>query len=349
MLVVEGLITDDESYITLSRSGNTTEPWIDSNYIYDATVYVECDDGSIFYAEAPSGEKGSESIDAIPRYFINTGTLELEKKYRLKIEIDEGTGVNIYSSDFSYPLKTPEIDSIFWTKEGIGHPVKLHVATQSHDKGIMYYQWQYEEKWETTTLVPHYLYPSLCWNTYYSSELLLGASEKTLLGQTINKLTEIPPSDDKFALLYRIIVNQNAISPSAYDYFANVKKNATQAGSLHAPVLSELRGNIFCENEPNRPVIGYVEIATTAQKYLYIHSNEVHEPIPLPPPDPETGMVYMQCRILGLGDIEEMFGVGNIPPDYVPFTPNYPVYILRSCVDCTVNGGATVKPEYWPR
>jgi len=54
ILVVEGVITDDESVITLSRSVNMTDVEYDYPvYVDNANVYVECDDGTLFYADNP--------------------------------------------------------------------------------------------------------------------------------------------------------------------------------------------------------------------------------------------------------------------------------------------------------
>ena len=51
ILVVEGVITDYESIITLSRSANISEEHTSLNYVDNAQVYVECDDGTQWSAE----------------------------------------------------------------------------------------------------------------------------------------------------------------------------------------------------------------------------------------------------------------------------------------------------------
>ena len=54
ILVVEGMITDDETHITLSRSVNINSTFYDPIYVNDANVYVECDDGTQWEAEPRS-------------------------------------------------------------------------------------------------------------------------------------------------------------------------------------------------------------------------------------------------------------------------------------------------------
>jgi len=156
---------------------------------------VECDDGLRFKA-----------MDSIPdfssrngRYFIQTGKLNRERKYRLKIDT----------------------------------------------------------------------FPHLCWASNNNREIKVCSAEYTVFSRIFDILTEIQPSNRKLEALYRIKVRQNAISKRAYDYFVNIKKNSDQTGSLFAPVPSELRGNILCTTDADKPVIGYVDVSTTARSHLY--------------------------------------------------------------------------------
>jgi hypothetical protein len=85
ILVVEGIITDDETIITLSRSENLlSENFLNTDYVNDARVYVVCDNGTQFQAD---DWWGIESRGG--KYTIKTGKLDLKRKYRLMIEIEE--------------------------------------------------------------------------------------------------------------------------------------------------------------------------------------------------------------------------------------------------------------------
>ena len=135
ILVVEGIITDNESIITLSRSTNISgEAEYTPNYVDNADVYIECDDGTRWQAEPH--DWGMFWSPRNGRYLIKTGKLNPDNKYRLKIEVEENDGDCVsnpwggapcptkayeYRSDFSYPIKTPEIDSIFWVKRDKGN------------------------------------------------------------------------------------------------------------------------------------------------------------------------------------------------------------------------------------
>ena len=349
ILVVEGIITDNETTITLSRSMILTDE-ADAYHVNNAKVYVECDDGTQWRANGDYGDNG--------RYTIITGQLVMARRYRLKIEVEEPdygsddcypnslngitcpTKTYEYCSVFSYPIQTPEIDSIFWMKKDRGQPVTIYVATHSTNNDISHYRWSYKEDWEIKSDFFLEDYPYHCWNMAESNELLLGSTQKTAFGRLTEKLTEISPSDRKVSVLYRIDVRQNAISKQAYDYFANIKKNAQQTGGLFAPIPSELRGNITCTTDPGKPVIGYVDVSTTTKERIYISYMEVYE------------LSFTDCRLLSRSDLCEMLGVRpesctffEVPDRYVRVDPFY--YTNVECVDCTSHG-TTQKPDDWP-
>jgi len=315
ILVVEGVITDGESIITLSQSVSLLDgEYYAPIYIDNAIVYVECNDGMQWQAEP---------YDLNGRYTIKMGQLDLERKYCLKIEIDK----HKYCSDFSYPIKTPEIDSVFWMKSAKGQPINIYVATHSADDEVLFYRWSYREDWEIYSEYQIRNYPYHCWNSANSRDILLGSAERTEFGQVTDKIFEALPSDKRWSILYRITVKQNAISKRAHDYFANIKKNAENIGSIFAPTPSELRGNIICITDPRRPVIGYIDISTITQKTLYISSNDVYEK-------------PRECEIF----------IFIIPPDPTVFIRYSDIgYVHISCADCTYNGGTPLKPDDWPR
>jgi len=357
ILVVEGIITDDETTITLTRSAKLTndveigsDPSTPTYFVDNAKVYVECEDGTQFHAEPPSMIWWGMWIRN-GRYTIKTGKLNPNKKYCLNIEIDEiegdcrpGTGPcptknYKYSSDPAYPIQTPEIDSVFWMKRGRGQPVSIHVATHSPDLKVLYYRWSYKEDWEVRSEYYSADYPYFCWNCANSRQMLLGSAEKTVFGRIMDKLTEMSPSSSRLSVLYRIDVKQNVISKRAYDYFANIKKNAEQSGSIFAPVPSELRGNITCITDPGRPVIGYVDISTTTQKRRYISGGQVYE-------KPRSN----NCDLIPGDTLWRRYG--GIPDNYKPYPPPPAppaTYVRIECLDCTLNDATTLKPDDWPK
>jgi len=331
ILVVEGIITDDESVITLSQSKGLT---YDDNildispyHVNGAKVYIECDDGTQWSALVPPDSKSGG------QYAIKTGKLNPERQYRLKIEHEE----HKYHSEFAYPMATSEIDSVFWTKRGNGQPVNIHVATHAPDSMIHYYRWSYTEVWEVRAKVYLLGFPFYCITTSKSGEILLGTNEGTAFGRLIEIIAKIPPTDNRFMFMYRMDVAQHAISKRAYDYYTNVKKNSRQTGNLFAHIPSELKGNISCITDPGRPVIGYMDVSSAAQKRLYINFEVYEDPnlmIPEQFRKPECNLIYY-------------WFVPNFIW-YVLYRPD--LYIDIRCVDCQAAGGTSIKelPDDWP-
>jgi len=346
ILVVEGIITDDETLITLSRSVNLSETDMGSVFVENARVYVDCDDGTKWLGEYSNYEH---------RYLIKTDKLNLEKKYRLRIEMEEPDHHSAdciegkkescplktyeYRSEYAYPVKTPEIDSIFWVKTARKQPVQIYVSTHSPESKILYYYWSYQEVWEIQADFWLQGYPVYCWGKSNSADLLIGSAEKTVFGQLTDKVVEIAPTNNKLSILYRIDIKQHAISKKTYNYFKNIKKNSLQTSGLFAPVPSELRGNIICTNDTERPVIGYVDISSSTHQQLYIPSM-VWEP----------DNSNWDCDLVRKDSLLK-WNNGIIPRDYVlaianPQPPDY--YVRIRCVDCTLKGGSTQEPDDWP-
>ena len=336
ILVVEGIITEGESVITLSRSVNITDEsptWV--VYVNDATVSVECDDGTRVQADYRYNGQ----------YVIPMGELNFDRVYRLKIEVDEEDRSGIeYCSDYMRPIRTPEIDRVFWSKRERGQPVNIHVATHSTDEETLYYRWSYREDWEIVSDLQSLDddYPTHCWNGTNSRGLLIGSAERTVFGQLMNIILEISPSDRKLEVLYRIRVKQNAISKQAYDYYANIKMNAWQTPNIFAPIQSELKGNITCTTDPDRPVIGYVDFSLTTQSELYISRiDQAYE------------YTTRDCTPVSQDTLMAWFM--HVPETYVPFYwlnemngDSTLFYVFNRCVDCTFFG-TTIKPEDWPK
>ena len=357
ILVVEGFITDDETVITLSRSVHLSDEFgfTNAHFVNDARVFVESvdvegNDGTQWEAE-PHNFGWGWWTPRNGRYTINNGKLNPNRKYRLRIEIEEvdknsedcftdswgmlvcPTKTYVYLSDFSHPIITPEIDSVFWMKRGQGQPVMIHVATHSSDNSVLYYRWSYREDWEINSEIFAQGFPFRCWGTATSRGLLVGSAERTVFGRLTERILEIHPTNRRLSVLYRIIVTQNAISKRAHDYFENIKKNSQLTGSIFSPIPSELRGNIVCINDTGRPVIGFVEVSTTTQRRLYIYRHDGAYERP-----------YSNCYVRSTVDMLDRYG--TIPLNYVSLGPG--AWALHICVDCTFFG-TEQRPDDWPR
>jgi hypothetical protein len=339
ILVVEGIITDDESVIILSRSAALNADNFDmlAYQVVDAKVYIECDDGKQWEAAFHPDWNWEFGRGYGSRYTIETGKLNPERQYRLKIEM----GAHEYYSEFAHPIVTPEIDSVFWTKRGKGQPVNIHVSTQAPDGMAQYYLWKYNEDWETRAkfYVPDdTLNPSICSKSYKSREMLLGTTEKSDFGRLTETIAEIPLYNDRLSFLYRMDVSQNAISKRAFNYYKNVKKNSTQTGGVFAHIPSEIKGNITCVTDPTRVVIGYIDVSSTTRKRLYIRYNDrnVYE-------EPTN----TECTFILSAQLSWWKSQHSNHEELAFYSSEY--FILRRCLNCAFSGGRSIyELDEWP-
>jgi hypothetical protein len=350
ILVVEGFITDSVTSVILCKSVGLTEKLTDKVYVNNATLYVECDNGAVSKASQFSG-RGA--------YRIETGELYPDRKYRLKIYLDDEE----YQSGYLSPLFTPDFD-LSWAKNLGGSMVLINVFTHDSLAQSGYYCWSYKEDWEFTARV---LADSFCvdgeWvehnirlpdNRYYCWQK---DSSKLFIMKNVNKLSKDVAFNEKLlsmssgsqrvSSLYHIEVQQNLLRKEAYQYFDNVQSNVQRAGDIFAPVPAEIPGNLKCVSSPEEPVIGYVEVSTTKRKRMYIESRFAYNPYydsfdtlyqcdpynfyqypPIPPPECNNSIRWIWAFVKGI----------------------YPWkwFYYRNCVDCLAAGGTKKKPAFWP-
>jgi hypothetical protein len=192
------------------------------------------------------------------------------------------------------------------------------------------------------TVIFHSMYTSentyYCWGRDSSKTLLLGDTEK--LSQNIisrQKIAEIPCDHDKLSLLYHIEARQMQLREAAYRYFSDMQERIERTGDLFSPILTTgLRGNIRCTNDPERLVIGYVEVATTTQKDIYVWEKEGFYEVPA-----------TYWRDLGRRcDVKEW---DLFHRSYSIFSYGKSVVYNPDCVDCREREHATKdRPEGWP-
>lgn len=340
LLVVDGIITNGETTIRLGRSVGLTDEFTEEEFVNNARVTVEREDGAV-YACVNTSDKGE--------YKVRMEELDRGSRYRLRISLD---GLE-YESDYLSPVITPPIDSISLRKKGPGEEVRLCVSTHNTSDQSSYYRWMYKENWEVkaeifmqaekinNTVVIYDLQTSnnlhYCWGKDSSKVISLGSSDRLTENVIANKsLVSYLPSDRRFSMLYHVEVEQYALHREAYDYYLNLQKNIEDSGSLFAPIPSEMKGNIRCVTNPEIPVIGFVEVATVTRLKRFL---------------PEIKEVY-EAEVTGCAStIVQGIEYRNNPDyGYISYNPSNPesdTYALKRCMDCT-RFGSKQKPSWWP-
>ncbi|HZY35832.1 MAG TPA: DUF4249 domain-containing protein [Mucilaginibacter sp.] len=349
-LVVEGEINpgQDSTVITLSHTVSLSSN-ITVNPVAGAIVTVVSDQNTSYpLIETSTGNYTSSGLN-----------LDNTHAYRLAIKTSDGKQ---YQSDLEPVLITPPIDSVGFNiissaaKTGIQLFVNAHDATNQ----VKYFRWDFNEEWlfytkytsnyisNGTAIVPRQPNQNVtyCYTGEQSSDINLASSAK--LSQDIiyqNPLVFIPSTSEKIEDKYSILVHQYALTPEAFNFYTNLKKNTEQLGSIFDAEPSSSPGNIHCISNPAEQVIGYVSVSTVSQKRVYILKDQLPQWVPVYPYacyQDTTGKlsgVYISDLINNPQAYYPTIGIGApVPYRYLFTSPE--------CADCTIRGTVT-PPPYW--
>jgi hypothetical protein len=288
-LAVEGtIISGDSTIITITRTTGLKDP-TQKKVELKATVSIE-DDQMVKY---PLVEKGKGN------YALGVTNFSPVRKYRLNIKTLTGS---TYQSDF-VPMKvTPPIDSVYY-KLPDSLSILFHVNTHDAANKTRYYRWEYKEAWTYTSYFggirntvpylqyeyvngniveqyPNHLYVGTCYDTGVSNEILIGSSAK-LIDDVINgqQIGRIGAYSKKINKLYNMRLYQYAITEEAFNYYANLKKNTEELGSIFDAQPSLTTGNIHCLSNPTERVLGFISASTVTAKIFTL--DFAHIPLPL--------------------------------------------------------------------
>jgi len=368
-LVVEGVINagSDSTFIKLSRTVKIAAKVVASPET-GAALSVEGDQNVSYpLNEISKGNYASPGLN-----------LDNAHKYRLRIRTSDNKQ---YLSDYVEVLNSPPIDSVNYDLNGALTVPGLNVYVNTHDQTnkVAYYRWDYQETW-----VIHSYYASYfksngdtvlgrnvitdnitnCWQSDTSSTIVLGSSAKLSTNVIFEQpIISIASTSEKLGSKYSILVRQYALTEDAYNFYANIKKNTEQLGSIFDALPSVINGNIHSVANPAEPVIGYVSIGSTSSKRIFIANQK------LPAWKADTSF-YTGCHLAfdwptnpccfydfgGTNQVNYYINYntnGNkdplIPIDALGIPGHPPIGYTastRECVDCTVRG-TNRPPAFW--
>jgi hypothetical protein len=343
-LVIEGYINvgvDAVTVIRLSRTVRVSEPQAGPLMEQDAIIVIEdALDNTYSLTELENGV-----------YVSDTLTLPLDRQYRIRIST---TGEEKeYVSEFTTPIQTPAIDSVSWARVARG--VDINVATHDPENKTLYYQWDYEETWETKSPFfsfygyngdfylrdePEILAMKRCWKTAVPENLLVESLAKLHTNAVSKTLIAIPVAAERLSEKYSVVVRQHVLSLQAYNYMQIMSKNTNDLGTFYDPQPSQLIGNISVQNS-NEPVIGYIGAYTTSEQRIYIHWLQV--------PGWGFNLLCEQVSVLmsNADSVQKYFVDHNYTPITEDETFQYMFATQPRCADCRLRGGNNEEPDYW--
>lgn len=344
-LVVDGYINTKTHTATVSLS--RAIPLSDENGFpreLNATVTIEEDgEKKYFLSSLKNGQ-----------YQLTNHEFEDHKRYRVHIVT---ANRKEYYSEFITTKAAPPIDSVSWapTKDGIS----IRIDTEDPTGGTQYYRWEYVETWKyEAPLSSEYKlengvavgrrgheHMKTCYATEASKEILTGTTINFSKDKFVDQeITFLPVLSPKSRIHYSILVRQFAVSKEAFDYWQQLSINTETLGGLFDPQPSSLNGNIHSVSDPDEQVLGYFDGGSISESRLFLKYTELPEYLQLyPGPSHCVENEIEPNRVYELGNFYLITTAVYSGPVLIAYK-----YTTPDCANCTLQGGTTRKPDFWP-
>jgi hypothetical protein len=376
LLVIDGLITNENSECTIRLSRTFQEQNSKPVMIPDATVSVEDDNGNISYLK----NKG----EGIYKTDINEFRGIVGRTYVLHILTRENEE---YESDPCLMQSVPDIDSIYYARDqrlinnGSESEDGVGIYLDSKTDNSQYYRWTYDETWKFRVPSPmKYEYvkgptpnaplilpvadiKEFCWKNSQSDMILIRSLNDTP-AEKIEKqpVTFIPTEkNDRLLLQYSILVKQYSISKNEYEFWNNLLEVNETGADIFARQPYAVISNIHNKKNPKEQVLGFFQVSAVSQKrknivYHDVASMGLHfysypcQTLERSPADFETRCM---CPPKTWDDV---YWYMSIASDYTFIEPKYEglgdslllklVFTRPECANCELTGSHT-EPDFW--
>jgi len=378
LLVVEGVITNENNSYKIKLCRTTNKENSDPEKITDATVDITDGDGR--KTDLQNCGNGYYKTDS------TSFTGIIGQKYSLGIYTSEGTE---YKSDECTMLPVAAIDKLYYEKgedmSGVrGEAVTgLKISLNSADAtGFnQYFRWTFEETWKFLLPNPKrynclmvlnpdtYLFEEvpvvndICWKKSQSQTILtssiLSGTTNYINGEQVQFID--PVKSDRLTQEYSILVKQYSISEKEYDFWNNLKKVSEAGGDIFDSQPYQVISNVHNVSDVGEMVLGYFGVSSVSQKRIFINSDELYPldlpnfktdcaeipkspedwPVPPPPIGQPPTFYEIYYNIMNTGEYTFIRPIFNTNK-----TLQKLVYAKKICSVCEVSGFPT-KPDFW--
>jgi hypothetical protein len=371
LLVVDGLITDENCAYTVRLSGTIQDQNGSPVMVSDATVFITDNSGnSVYFDNIGNGLYKTDST-------MFRG--QVGKTYVLHIITGDGGN---YESDQCLMQVVPEIDRVYYERD----QELVNNGTESLDGIRIYldsgegdnktwYRWEYEETWKFKVPDPakakyiseHNIIPvtdlkEYCWKSHSSDEILIhsfyAGDNDPVKHQPV--LFIAPDNSDRLLIRYSILIKQYSISGTEYDFWNNLTRVSESGSDIFAAQPYAVPSNIHNLNKQDELVLGYFQVSSVKQMRLDISVQEIAqmnlpfyhykcERVETCPTDPiwighvpplTFDQLYERYTDFGYIFIEPRYFHGTTELDKIIFT------LKPECSDCELSG-TSVKPDFW--
>ncbi|HEX2926773.1 MAG TPA: DUF4249 domain-containing protein [Ruminiclostridium sp.] len=370
LLVIDGLVTNDNSSYTVKLSRTVQAQNAEPEKVSDATVYVTDNEG--LRSEFTRKGNGIYKTDST----VFSG--KIGKYYTLHVLTSDGKE---YQSDPCVMEPVPSIDSLYWEKSsqlmnnGTENIEGIQVYLDSKAGTNSYFRWDFTETWifkvpdpakfkyiNDTIILPLDRIREYCWKYRNSDEVLI----KTVKSENAEKVSRLPiyfiatGKSDRLLLQYDITVKQYSISEAEYEFWNNLQKVNESGSDIFASQPFPVISNIHNVTDPNEMVLGYFKVSAVSERRKEIMFTEAAVlGLPFykypcvriemsPSKFPASGSFSKPPT---WNEIYEMYCVTRnfafVEPIYNDDKKlKYLVFTTKECANCELTGTST-KPSFW--
>jgi hypothetical protein len=349
-LVVSGRITSTEGWQEVSVSLSSPVETAAIIPVPGCEVNILDNKGNIFALdEAEQGKYrgwiGREFLVAGNAYMVSVVTPDGERVESAYDTLMAGAALDtVYYAIEDIPTNDPDVNKRI---------MQFYTDLLATETDSRFYRWEIKETWEFHSARPgefyydgkfHELIPPdyskmVCWANMLVKNIYT-LSTKTLSQNVFNKfpLHSIDGHTPRLGILYSILVTQQSLSESTYNFFEVVRENNAGFGGLYEKQPFSIKGNLVNLTNPDKDVLGnFYATSESSKRYFYQDiagleldfSNSCSEgPLPLS----------------GWGGYKKW----DYPVYYYYTEEGFLLILSDPCIDCRLRGGTLIKPDFWP-
>lgn len=349
--VVSGQLSDNQTIQTVLVSMASAVG--DPQYIPVSDCYIRIIDdlGNEFTMDEQS--RGVYQVSINPVY------METGRSFKISILTRDGTNIE---SDFDKIFDCPAVDSVYYEIREVPSTIigqkkkelQFFVDLVADDVDTRYFKWEVVETWEHRAPYQrewfydgqvHHIDPPdrsrmVCWSTELVKNVYT-ISTQNLVENRYHKLPlhMLTNQSQKMIHGYSLLINQFAMSESAYSYWDQLRINSSEQGGLYEKQPLAIRGNLHNLTDPSQEVLGYFSVSSVKSKRIFVPN----------PPDLEIDtLIFCVPSPLEHGGFLEI-SPWEYPAFLVGDSTGYREAVLSDeCVDCLASGGTNIKPAFWP-
>jgi hypothetical protein len=304
LLVVDGLVTNavEKSYVRLSRSltfDNTRIPPAYLDPVANAVVTLKNEMGEEVPLTESETEKGlylpPASFQGTPgvSYTLLIVTSEGEHYQSLAETMPGVTPIHdLLYEYYVYEELIKNSQGVYYTDLRFGF--KLMVQVNDPDSERNFYRWKISGIFEFFSFIGETWFQ--CWAPVPRLEPGIKVQDDVYTNGNLftEVLCTIPYDRQTY---YLATVQQQSLTPEAYRFWNELKKQQTNTGSIFDPIPSQIKGNIFNADDPDELVLGYFGASSLVESSVLINRFRASGFVsPSPNFEPEPGNCLNQIE-----------------------------------------------------